>query len=46
MVKASFEYVNVKAEMPSNVKTEQLEKCNAPTFIIAAERDCMFPVKK
>jgi len=46
MVKASFEYVNVKAEMPSNVKKEQLEKCNAPTFIIGAEKDCMFPGKK
>jgi pimeloyl-ACP methyl ester carboxylesterase len=46
MVKASFEHVHVKAEMPSNVKTEQLEKCTAPTFIIAAEKDCMFPGRK
>ena len=46
MVKSSFEYVQVKVGMPSNVKTEQLEKCAAPTFIIAAEKDCMFPGKK
>jgi len=46
MVKASFEHVNVKAEMPSNVKMEQLKKCDAPTFIIAADKDCMFPGKK
>jgi pimeloyl-ACP methyl ester carboxylesterase len=46
MVKASFKHVHVKAGMPSNVKTEQLEKCNAPTLVIGAEKDCMFPGKK
>jgi len=46
MVKSSFEYVNVKMEMPSNVKAEKLEKCEVPTFVIAAEKDCMFPGRK
>jgi len=46
MVKASFEHVNVKSRMPSNVKTKQLRKCNASTLIIATDKDCMFPGKK
>jgi len=46
MVRSSFEYVNVKMEMPSNVKAEYLTKCKAPTFVIAAEKDCMFPGRK
>ena len=46
MVKSSFEHVNVKAGMPSNVKTEKLKNCKVPTFLITAENDCMFPGKK
>ena len=46
MVKYSFEHVVVKAGMPSNVKAEELQKCTAPTLLIAAENDCMFPGKK
>ena len=46
MVRSSFEYVNVKMEMPSNVKAEDLTKCKAPTFVIAAEKDSMFPGEK
>jgi pimeloyl-ACP methyl ester carboxylesterase len=46
MVKNSFEHVVVKAGMPSNVKADDLKKCVAPTFVIAAENDCMFPGKK
>jgi pimeloyl-ACP methyl ester carboxylesterase len=45
MVKASFEHINVKAEMPSNVDMELLKKCNAPTLLMPAEKDCMFPGK-
>jgi pimeloyl-ACP methyl ester carboxylesterase len=45
MVKSSFEYVNVQTGMPSNVKMETLAKCNAPTLIMPAEKDCMFPGK-
>ena len=46
MVKSTFEYVNVKAGMPTNVKMEDLKNCTVPTFLIAAENDCMFPGKK
>jgi pimeloyl-ACP methyl ester carboxylesterase len=45
MVKFAFEHVKVKAGMPSNVKMETLKKCNAPTLLIPAEKDCMFPGK-
>ena len=46
MVKYSFEHVVVKADMPSNAKAEELQKYTAPTLLIAAENDCMFPGKK
>ena len=46
MVKYSFEHIKVKAGMPSNVKMETLRKCNAPTLLIPAEKDCMFPGQK
>ena len=46
MVRHSFEHVVVKAGMPSNVKVKELRKCTAPTLLIAAENDCMFPGKK
>ena len=45
MVKMSFEHVNVKAGMPSNVNIELLKTANAPTLIMPAELDCMFPGK-
>lgn len=46
MVKCSFVYAKVKAGMPGNVKMEALRKCNAPTLLIAGEKNCMFPGKK
>lgn len=46
MVKSTFEHVKVKTRMPSNVKIEELKNCNVPTFLIAAENDCLFPGKK
>jgi pimeloyl-ACP methyl ester carboxylesterase len=46
MVKSSFDHVVVKAGMPSNVPAEILKKCNVPTLLIAAEKDCMFPGKR
>jgi hypothetical protein len=27
-------------------KGNKLKKCNVPTFVIAAEKDCLFPGKK
>jgi len=46
MARCAFEHVRVKAEMPSNVKMGKLKNCNAPVFLIPAEKDCMFPGKK
>jgi len=46
MVKFSFEHVAVKAGMPSNAQAECLRRFTAPTFLIVAENDCMFPGKK
>jgi len=46
MVKSTFEHVKVKTGMPSNVKMEDLKNCTVPIFLIAAEKDCMFPGKK
>jgi len=46
MAKTSFEHVAVKADMPSNIKAEFLRNFTAPTFVIVAENDNMFPCKK
>lgn len=31
--------------MPSNVDGELMKKCMAPTLVMAAEKDCLFPGK-
>ena len=46
MVKSTFKHVKVKAGMPGNVKMKDLKNCNVPVFLIAAEKDCMFPGRK
>lgn len=46
MVKTSFEHAAVKSGMPSNAPIEVLKKCTAPTLLIAAEKDCLFPGQK
>ena len=46
MVRSSFKYAAVKAGMPSNVKAGELKKYTTPAFVIAAEKDCLFPGKK
>ena len=46
MVKCSLEHVAVKVGMPSNVRAEDLRGYTAPTFVIPAEKDSMFPGKK
>lgn len=43
--KCSIDNAKIKKGMPSNVSTKLLSKCNAPTYILAAELDCMFPGK-
>ncbi len=41
--KLSIDYVKVKTGMPSDVDGELMRKCNAPTLVMAAEKDCLFP---
>ncbi len=43
--KLSIDYVRVKTGMPSNVDGELMKKCSAPTLVMAAEKDCLFPGK-
>ena len=43
--KLSINYSKVKTGMPSNVSKQDMIKCKAPTLIMAAERDCLFPAK-
>lgn len=43
--KLSIDYIKVKTGMPSNVDGELMKRCKAPTLVIAAERDCLFPGK-
>ena len=31
--------------MPSNVDGALMRKCKAPTLVMAAEKDCLFPAK-
>lgn len=45
-VKDSFDNVKTKVGMPSNVNPKLIKKCNAPTLVIAAENDCLFPACK
>ncbi len=43
--KLSIDYVKVKTGMPSNVREKDMRKCEAPTLVMAAEKDCLFPAK-
>lgn len=45
ILKNSFECVKTKVGMPSNVKGKLINKCDAPTLIMASEHDCLFPAK-
>ena len=44
--KLSIDFSKVKTGMPSNVKSEDMKKCKAPTLVMAAEMDCLFPAKQ
>jgi len=46
MVKGSFDHSVVKAGMPSNAQSDKLKMFAAPTLLIAAEKDCLFPGRK
>ena len=41
--KLSIDYIKVKTGMPGNVDEELMKRCKAPTLVMAAERDCLFP---
>jgi pimeloyl-ACP methyl ester carboxylesterase len=41
--KCSIDNVKIKAGMPSNVNPKDMKKCTAPTLVMAAEKDCLFP---
>ena len=43
--KLSIDYIKVKTGMPGDVEEELMKKCNAPTLVMAAEKDCLFPGK-
>lgn len=41
--KLSINHSKVKTGMPSNVDSELMRMCKAPTLVMAAEKDCLFP---
>ena len=43
LIEAVFQHVRVEPEMPRPVTKEELVKFTAPTLVIAAENDVMFP---
>lgn len=44
--KLSIQYTKVKAGMPSNASEKLISRCSAPTLVMAAEKDCLFPAKR
>jgi len=46
MLKYSLDHVGMNTRFPSIVKANDLQRFNAPTLIIVAEHDRMFPSKK
>lgn len=46
IVKDSFDNVKTKIGMPTNIKASLLNNYKAPTLVIAAENDCLFPAKR
>lgn len=44
--KCSIDNAKVKAGMPSNVAVNDMQKCLAPTLVLAGEKDCMFPAAR
>ena len=41
--KLSIDHVKVKTAMPTNVSATRMRRCKAPTLVIGAEKDCLFP---
>ncbi len=43
--KLSINHSKVKTGMPGNVSKKAMGECKAPTLVMAAEKDCLFPAK-
>lgn len=43
--KLSINYSKVKTGMPSDVSSNDMKKCEVPTLVMAAEKDCLFPAQ-
>jgi len=41
--KLSIDHAKIKKVMPSDVDEKYMKKCQAPTLVMAAEKDCLFP---
>ncbi len=41
--KLSIDHVRVKTAMPTNVSASKMRRCKAPTLVMGAEKDCLFP---
>ncbi|OEF97163.1 alpha/beta fold hydrolase [Desulfuribacillus alkaliarsenatis] len=46
MIRTSFHYVKVNPNMPSNIKKEDIKNYQAPTLLLAGEKDVLFPGEK
>lgn len=46
ILRDSFDHVKIKVGMPSNVSEQLMQKCKAPSLIMAGEKDCLFPASK
>ncbi|MEG0324120.1 MAG: alpha/beta hydrolase [Raoultibacter sp.] len=44
-VTCSFDCVKTKVGMPTNVDAELMNRCAAPTLVMAGELDCLFPAR-
>ncbi len=45
MIRTSFHHVKVNPNMPSAIKKEDIKNYNAPTLLLAGEKDVLFPGK-
>jgi len=46
ITEAVFKHVHIEPELPRNVTRDELTAFNAPTLVIAAENDHLFPARK
>lgn len=44
--KCSIDFAKIKAGMPSDVNPAEMQKCTAPTLVLAGEHDCLFPAAR